>query len=138
MQLRDHTLESPETFHAFASADNLYLTQSQAIKVNVTKHLIFTSGQLPLDADGTLNLDEPIEAHTEKCILNLKLILEAGGSGLANVIKTVVFITDMADFAKFNSVYERYFTGKPARSCVAVKQLPKGVPVEIECIAVAA
>lgn len=114
-----------------------YLNQSQAIKVNVTDHLIFTSGQLPLETDGTLNLDEPIEVHTEKCILNIKHVLEAGGSSLASVIKTVVFLTDMADFAKVNRVYERHFTGKPARSCIAVKQLPKGAPVEIECIAVA-
>lgn len=82
-----------------------------------------------------MKLDDPIGLQTEKCILNIKGILEGAGSGLAKVIKTTVFITDMAHFAEVNTVYEKYFTHKPARSCVAVKQLPKGVPVEIECIA---
>lgn len=74
---------------------------------------------------------------TELCIKNLSAVLEAAGSSLQKVVKVNVFITDMKNFAEMNGVYEKWFAHKPARSCVAVYQLPKGVPVEIECIAVA-
>lgn len=72
---------------------------------------------------------------TELCIQNLSAVLKAAGSDLSKVVKVSVFITNMDNFAEMNKVYEKYFTHKPARSCVAVYQLPKGVPVEIECIA---
>jgi len=72
---------------------------------------------------------------TEQCIVNLSAVLAAAGSSLAKVVKVNVFITTMDDFAEMNATYEKFFTHKPARSCVAVKELPKGVPVEIECIA---
>ncbi|KAF7554611.1 hypothetical protein G7Z17_g2796 [Cylindrodendrum hubeiense] len=110
---------------------------SQAVKISPSSSWIFTSGQLPAEADGTLRLDDPIGEQTHRCIKNLAAILEAAGSSLDKVIKTTVFITDMKNFAEVNGVYEQYFTQKPARSCVAVKELPKGAPVEIECIALA-
>ena len=105
---------------------------SQAIQYN---GFLFTSGQIPIDpATGEISGDEII-AQTHRVCQNLKAVLEAGGSSLASVIKTTCFLQDMADFAAFNSVYETYFQGKPARSCVAVKTLPKQVLVEIECVA---
>ena len=72
---------------------------------------------------------------TELCIKNLSAVLEAAGSSLSRVVKVNVFLTSMDNFAEMNATYEKFFTHKPARSCVAVYQLPKGVPVEIECIA---
>ena len=72
---------------------------------------------------------------TELCIKNLSAVLEAAGSSLSKTVKVNVFLTNMDNFAEMNSVYEKFFTHKPARSCVAVFQLPKGVPVEIECVA---
>ncbi|KAI9812365.1 MAG: hypothetical protein M1826_002853 [Phylliscum demangeonii] len=95
---------------------------------------IFVSGQLPADALGNL-VQGDISTQTEACIRNISAILHAAGSGLERVVKVNVFLTSMADFAEMNAVYERHFTKKPARSCVAVKELPKGVPVEIECVA---
>jgi 2-iminobutanoate/2-iminopropanoate deaminase len=74
---------------------------------------------------------------TELCINNLSAVLQAAGSSIGKVVKVNVFLTSMESFAEMNSVYEKHFTHKPARSCVAVYQLPKGVPVEIECIALA-
>lgn len=95
---------------------------------------IFTSGQIGVDpASG--EAPEGIEAQAELSCSNVKAVLEAGGSDLSKVIKTTCFIADMGDFAAFNKVYEKYFTGKPARSCVAVKTLPKGLLCEIEAIA---
>lgn len=91
-----------------------------------------------MDSAGTI-LTLPassIAAMTEQCITNLSLVLEAAGSSLENVIKVNVFLTSMDYFAEMNGVYEKFFSHKPARSCVAVYQLPKGVPVEMECIAV--
>ena len=97
--------------------------------------LVFTSGQIPVDpADGTI--PEGITAQTHRSCLNVAAVLEAAGSGLDKVVKTTCFLADMADFAAFNAVYETYFLSKPARSCVAVKALPKGVLCEIEAIAV--
>ncbi|HPY94005.1 MAG TPA: RidA family protein [Clostridia bacterium] len=97
--------------------------------------LIFLSGQTPIDPQSGQLVEGGIQAQTERVINNLAAVLEAAGSGLDKVIKTTCFLTDMANFAAFNEVYGRHFTGKPARSTVAVKALPKGADVEIELIA---
>lgn len=98
-------------------------------------NLLFTSGQIPLDpATGEVKGSD-ITEQAEQSIANLGAILTEAGSGFDKVIKTTCFLSDMADFAAFNAVYARYFTGNPARSCVAVKTLPKNVLVEIEAIA---
>lgn len=105
---------------------------SQGFEVN---SVIYTSGQIPVNpADGSIA--EGIEAQAEQSCKNVGAILEAAGSGFDKVFKTTCFLADMGDFAAFNEVYARYFTSKPARSCVAVKTLPKGVLCEIEAIAV--
>mgnify|MGYP005790523849 CR=1 FL=1 len=96
--------------------------------------LVFTSGQIPIDpATGTM--PEGIAAQAEWSCKNVGAILEAAGVGFDKVVKTTCFLADMGDFAAFNEVYAKYFTSKPARSCVAVKELPKGVLCEIEAIA---
>ena len=106
---------------------------SQAIAVN---GLVYTSGQIAIDpATGSIDA-KTIEAQTEQVIANLKAVLEAAGSDLTKVVKTTCFLQNMGDFAAFNAVYEQYFTGKPARSCVEVSKLPKGALVEIEVTAV--
>lgn len=95
---------------------------------------VYTSGQIPVNpADGIV--PEGIAAQTEQSCKNVGAILEAAGSGYDKVIKTTCFLADIADFAAFNEVYVKYFTSKPARSCVAVKDLPKGVLCEIEAVA---
>ena len=106
---------------------------SAAVRVG---ELIFTSGQIPADpATGEL-APGGIAQQTEQSLKNLSAVLEAAGSGLDQVIKTTCFLTDMADFAAFNAAYGKYFSEhKPARSTVAVKALPKGALVEIECVA---
>ena len=105
---------------------------SQAVVVN---GLLFTSGQIAINpASGNVEA-ATIEAQTEQVCTNLKNVLEASGSSLEKAVKTVCFLKDMNDFAAFNAVYGKYFTEKPARSCVAVKQLPKDVLVEVEVIA---
>ena len=105
---------------------------SQAIKAN---GLVFTSGQIAINpASGQVEA-ETIEAQPEQVCTNLKNVLEAAGSSLEKAVKTVCFLADMGDFAAFNEVYGKYFTEKPARSCVAVKSLPKNVLVEVEVIA---
>lgn len=97
--------------------------------------LVYTSGQIPVDpADGSI--PEGIAAQAEQSCKNVGAVLEAAGTSFEKVFKTTCFLADMADFAAFNEVYARYFTSKPARSCVAVKDLPKGVLCEIESIAV--
>lgn len=95
---------------------------------------IFVSGQIPADKEGKL-VEGTIAEKTESCCRNVIAILEEAGSDISRVVKTTVFLDDMANFSEMNGVYEKFFAHKPARSCVAVKQLPKGVPVEIECIA---
>lgn len=96
---------------------------------------VITSGQIPVDpATGTV--PEGIAAQAEQSCKNVDAILEAAGTGFDRVIKTTCFLADMGDFAAFNEVYAKFFTSKPARSCVAVKDLPKGVACEIEAIAV--
>ncbi len=105
---------------------------SQGYEVN---GFVFTSGQIPVNpADGTV--PEGIAAQAEQSCKNVGAILEAVGSGYDKVFKTTCFLADMGDFGTFNEVYAKYFTSKPARSCVAVKTLPKGVLCEIEAIAV--
>ncbi|KAK3059679.1 hypothetical protein LTS18_010289 [Coniosporium uncinatum] len=97
---------------------------------------IFVSGQIPADASGAL-VSGSIADKTTACCKNIAAILEAANSSMEKVVKVNVFLDDMAHFAEMNGVYEKWFAHRPARSCVAVKQLPKGVPVEIECIALA-
>ena len=96
--------------------------------------LVFTSGQIPVDP-ATGAVAEGIAAQADQSCRNVGAILEASGVGFDKVVKTTCFLADIADFAAFNEVYARYFTSKPARSCVAVKDLPKGVLCEIEAIA---
>lgn len=106
---------------------------SQGYEVN---GFIFTSGQIPiLPQDGPI-VSGGIEAQTEQSCKNVGAILSSAGSGFENVVKTTCFLANMEDFASFNQVYAKYFISKPARSCVAVKELPKGVLCEIEAIAV--
>ena len=105
---------------------------SQAVTVG---NLVFTSGQIAIDpADGQVHATT-IEEQTHRVCQNLRAVLEASGSSLSRVVKTTCFLSDMSDFAAFNGVYGTYFEGKPARSCVAVKTLPKNVLVEIDVIA---
>jgi len=104
----------------------------------VSGNLVFTSGQIPLSAQGAQSgqvTGSSITEQTEQVIKNLEAVLKAAGSSLEKVVKTTCFLADMGDFAAFNDVYAKYFTGKPARSTVAVKQLPKSVLVEIEAVA---
>lgn len=104
---------------------------SQGFEVN---GLVFTSGQIPVDpASG--EVPAGIAAQAEQSCKNVGAILAAAGSGFDRVFKTTCFLADMGDFAAFNEVYAKYFTSKPARSCVAVRELPKGVLCEIEAIA---
>lgn len=105
---------------------------SQAVKVG---NLVFTSGQIAINPETAAVEATTIEAQTEQVCKNLSAVLEAAGSSLEKTVKTVCFLSDMADFAAFNEVYGKYFTGKPARSCVAVKTLPKNVLVEVDVIA---
>ena len=100
----------------------------------ITNGLVFTSGQIPVNpANG--EVPEGITAQTEQSCKQVAAILEAAGSGMDKVVKTTCFLADIADFAAFNEVYAKYFISKPARSCFAVRDLPKGVLCEIECIA---
>lgn len=103
----------------------------------VTGNLLFTSGQIPVDmATGDIETAD-IKKATTHSLDNLKAILEEAGSSMANIVKTTVFLTDMNDFAAVNEVYATYFdAAPPARSCVAVAALPKGVKVEIEAVAI--
>ena len=105
---------------------------SQGYEVN---GMVFTSGQIPVDP-ATGNIPEGIAAQAEQSCKNVGEILKAAGSGYDKVVKTTCFLAEIADFAAFNEVYAKYFTDKPARSCVAVKTLPKNVLCEVEVIAV--
>ena len=107
---------------------------SQAVRCG---DMVYTSGQIPLDpATGAVVGDE-IRTQAEQVMRNLSAVLTAAGSSLEKAVKTTCFLSDMADFAAFNEVYAAYFTTNPARSCVAVKALPKGVLVEVEVVAMA-
>ena len=106
---------------------------SQAIKVGNT---VYTSGQIALDpVSGVLNGSD-VESQTEQVMKNLSAVLAAAGTSLDKVIKTTCFLSDISDFAVFNQVYGKYITSAPARSCVAVRDLPKGALVEVEAIAI--
>lgn len=105
---------------------------SQAMVVG---DLIFTSGQIPLNPETGAIEGENVIEQTHRVCKNLDAVLSAAGGSLKSAVKTVCFLSDMDDFAAFNSVYAQYFTEKPARSCVAVKDLPKGAMVEIEVVA---
>ena len=117
-----HTSNAPEAIGPY----------SQAV---VTGNLVFTSGQIAINPQSGAVEATTIEDQTHQVCKNLSAVLEAAGSSLEKVVKTVCFLADMSDFAAFNAVYATYFTGKPARSCVAVKTLPKNVLVEIDTIA---
>lgn len=97
--------------------------------------LVFTSGQIPVDPVTGVVAGPTIVEQAEQSCKNVGAVLEAAGSCFENVVKTTCFLADMGDFPVFNTIYERYFVSKPARSCVAVKALPKGVLCEIEAIA---
>ena len=117
-----HTTRAPEAIGPY----------SQAIKVG---GLVFTSGQIALNPE-TGNVEAlTIESQTEKVCQNLTEVLKSAGTSIEKAVKTTCYLREMSDFAAFNEVYGKYFTSKPARSCVAVKQLPRDVLVEIEVIA---
>ena len=105
---------------------------SQGIILN---GLAFFSGQIPLSPETGEVVGTTIEEQTEQVMQNVKALLESQGASFTDVVKTTCFLADMGDFAAFNEIYAKYFTGKPARSCVAVKDLPKGVLCEVETIA---
>ncbi|ABX41867.1 RidA family protein [Lachnoclostridium phytofermentans] len=106
---------------------------SQAFVVN---GVLYTSGQIPLDPATGAVVEGGIKEQTLQVMKNIKAVLEEANTTFENVFKTTCFLSDMGNFAAFNEIYGEYFTGKPARSCVAVKELPKGVLVEVEVIAV--
>ena len=117
-----HTSNAPEAIGPY----------SQAVKVG---NMVFTSGQIALTPEGKF-LDGDIKIQTKQVCENLKAVLNAAGVDIKNVVKTTIFLADINDFSALNEVYGEYFSHKPARSTVAVKELPKGAKVEIECIAV--
>jgi 2-iminobutanoate/2-iminopropanoate deaminase len=100
----------------------------------ISGNFVFTSGQIPLSPETGEIIGTSITEQTEQVCKNIKALLEASGSSIEKVVKTTCFLADMSDFAAFNEVYGKHFTGKPARSTVAAKQLPKSVLVEIETI----
>jgi 2-iminobutanoate/2-iminopropanoate deaminase len=106
-------------------------------QATVHNGMVFTSGQIPLDPATGAIAGTTIEEQAHQVCRNLSAVLTAAGSDLTKVLKTTCFLSSMDDFAAFNGVYAQYFTGKPARSCVAVKTLPKNVLVEVECVAIA-
>lgn len=105
---------------------------SQAVKAN---GMLFTSGQIAINPKTNTVDAKTIEEQTTQVCENLKAVVEAAGTSMEKVAKTVCFLADINDFGKFNEIYGTYFTSKPARSCVAVKDLPKGVLCEVELIA---
>ncbi len=105
---------------------------SQAAEVN---NMVYTSGQIALDPETGKLVGDNIREQAEQVMKNLMAVLEAAGTRQENTVKTLCFLTDMNDFAAFNEVYEKYFTEKPARSCVGVASLPKGALCEVEVIA---
>ena len=104
-------------------------------QATVVGNLVFTSGQIPIDPESGAISAVGISAQAEQVMKNLGAVLTAAGSSFEKAVKTTCFLADMSDFAAFNEVYAKYFTEKPARSCVAVKSLPRGVLVEVEVIA---
>lgn len=114
------------------NAPNAIGPYSQAVKSN---GMLFTSGQIAINPETNTVQAATIEEQTHQVCKNLKAVVEAAGSDMSKVVKTVCFLADINDFAKFNEIYGEYFVSKPARSCVAVKDLPKGVLCEVELIA---
>lgn len=114
------------------NAPNAIGPYSQAVKAN---GLLFTSGQIAINPATNTVEAKTIEEQTTQVCENLKAVVEAAGTDMSKVVKTVCFLTDINDFGAFNEIYGKYFTSKPARSCVAVKDLPKGVLCEVELIA---
>lgn len=114
------------------NAPNAIGPYSQAVKCN---NMLYTSGQIALNPKTNSIEATTIEEQTRQVCENLKAVVEATGSSMDKVVKTTCFLADMNDFAKFNEIYAEYFTSKPARSCVAVKELPKSVLCEVELIA---
>ena len=106
---------------------------SQAILVN---GVLYASGQIAINPENQTMVNGDVVAQTEQIVKNIGAVLKAADMGFENVVKTTCFLAEMADFATFNAVYEKYFISKPARSCVAAKELPKGALAEIEIIAV--
>ncbi|WP_294954985.1 RidA family protein [uncultured Eubacterium sp.] len=115
-----------------SNAPNAIGPYSQAVKTN---GLLFTSGQIAINPATNTVEATTIEEQTTQVCENLKAVVEAAGTDMSKVVKTVCFLADINDFASFNEIYGKYFTSKPARSCVAVKDLPKGVLCEVELIA---
>ncbi len=106
------------------------------VQAAVVGNMVYTSGQIGIDPACGAITGKTVAEQTEQVMKNLTAVLQAAGSSIACAVKTTCFLADIADFASFNEVYARYFTDKPARSCVAVKDLPKGALVEVEVIAV--
>ena len=123
MLMKIYTQNAPEAIGPY----------SQAIQYD---KLLFSSGQIPVDPENGAIVAGGIAAQAEQVMKNIGAILEKAGAEYASVLKTTCFLSDMNDFAAFNEVYAKYFTEKPARSCVAVKTLPKNVLCEVEVIAV--
>ena len=121
----------PQTVHT-ETAPAAIGPYSQAM---IAGELVFTSGQIAIDPATGLLVEGSVTEQTHQVCRNLEQVLLAAGASLESAVKTVCFLADMADFAAFNEVYAQYFPGKPARSCVAVKALPKGALVEVEVVA---
>lgn len=118
---------------ATENAPNAIGPYSQAV---VCGNILYTSGQIALDSKTGAMVENDIKIQTERVMKNLSAVLEAAGTSFENVVKTTCFLADISDFAAFNEIYGKYITSAPARSCVAVKDLPKGALVEVEVIAV--
>ena len=121
----------PQTVHT-ETAPAAIGPYSQAM---IAGELVFTSGQIAIDPATGLLVEGSITEQTHQVCKNLEQVLLAAGASLESAVKTVCFLADMADFAAFNEVYAQYFPGKPARSCVAARALPKGALVEVEVVA---
>ena len=117
-----HTQKAPEAIGPY----------SQAIVYNI---ILYTSGQIAINPENGTVEQTTIEGQTEQVMENLRALLQEAGTGFDKVIKTTCFLKEMSDFAAFNEIYGKYFISKPARSCVAAKELPKDVLVEVELIA---
>ena len=121
----------PQTVHT-ETAPAAIGPYSQAV---IAGELVFTSGQIAIDPATGLLVEGSVTEQTHQVCKNLEQVLQAAGASLDSAVKTVCFLADMADFAAFNEVYAQYFTGRPARSCVAARALPKGALVEVEVVA---
>ncbi|KAL3306779.1 endoribonuclease L-PSP [Colletotrichum asianum] len=124
----------PFSIHTVKMSDQSIVFTKNAPAPVKTPTAIYCSGQIPLNPEGVL-IEGNITQKTKQCISNLEAVLKEAGSSIAKVVKVNIFLADMGDFAEMNGEYEKWFTHKPARSCVAVKTLPKNVEVEIEAIA---